>query len=193
MASRSERRRRDDPADRQDHGEHVPGQLLHRTRELLCAGARGRTLEVGVGSGRNLPFYPPQVRLTAIDPDPQKVERAREHAAELALPGRFLVGDMQDLDFPDHSFDTVMCTLTLGAVEDQEQGMREMYRVLEPGGRLLMVDRVGRVRFPLSFFEQRRRNPRQLPRRLAVDAGFRVGHHDRLLLGTIERVVAHRP
>ncbi|GHD18079.1 class I SAM-dependent methyltransferase [Nocardiopsis kunsanensis] len=193
MASRSERRHRDDPADRQDHGEHVPGHLLHRTRELLCAGARGRTLEVGVGSGRNLPFYPPQVRLTAVDPDPRKIERAREHAADLALPGHFLIGDVQDLDFPDRSFDTVMCTLTLGVVEDQEQGMREMYRVLEPGGRLLMVDRIGRTRFPFRFFQRRRGNPRRLPREVAVEAGFRVGHHDRLLLGTIERVVAHRP
>ncbi|MBE2999895.1 class I SAM-dependent methyltransferase [Nocardiopsis sp. HNM0947] len=193
MASRSERRHRVDPADRQDHGERVPGPVLHRTRELLCAGARGRTLEVGVGSGRNLPFYPPQVRLTAIDTDPAKIERAREHAAELALPGRFLVGDVQDLDFPDRSFDTVMCTLTLGAVDDQAAAMREMYRVLEPGGRLLMVDRIGRARLPFRLVEQRRRNPRRLPREVAVEAGFRVGHHDRLMLGTIERVVAHRP
>ncbi|WP_306366318.1 class I SAM-dependent methyltransferase [Nocardiopsis sp. CC223A] len=169
------------------------GPSLRRTREILCAGARERTLEVGVGSGANLRYYPPQVRLTAIDPDPAALASARKHAEELGLVARFAEGDARSLHFSDESFETVVCTLALGAVDGREEALREMYRVLVPGGRLLAAERIGRPRLPARLWERRRENPRRAPREAAAEAGFRVGHHDRLLFGTVERLVAHRP
>ncbi|MBB6118703.1 class I SAM-dependent methyltransferase [Nocardiopsis algeriensis] len=178
---------------RRDRGEILEGIALRHTREILCAGARGRTLEVAVGSGPNLRHYPPQIRLTALDADAEALALARERAEELGLPARFLEGDVQALDLPDESFETVMCTFALDAIPDQERALREMYRVLAPGGRLLMADRIEYARFPGRLLERRRERPRRLPRDVAVDAGFRVGHHDRLFFGLVERVVAHRP
>lgn len=176
-----------------EHGERFQTPAMRRTREILCAGARGETLEVAVGTGRNLPHYPPQVRLTAVDLSPQLLDRARARAEELGMAARFLEGDVQELDFPDRTFDTVLCTLAMCSVPDQSRAMAQMYRVLVPGGRLLMVDHIEYARLPGRLVEQRRSHPRRLPREVAVEAGFEVGHHDRLFLGLVERVVAHRP
>jgi SAM-dependent methyltransferase len=176
-----------------EHSERFQSPAMRRTREILCAGARGETLEVAVGTGRNLPYYPPQVRLTAIDLSPQMLDRARERAEELGRAARFLEGDAQELAFPDRTFDTVLCTLAMCSVPDQRRALAEMYRVLVPGGRLLMVDHIEYALLPGRLLERRRRNPRRLPREVAVEAGFEVGHHDRLFLGLVERVVAHRP
>lgn len=195
MDSRTEhtRRRWDRLAACYDRSERFQSPALRHTREILCAGARGHTLEVAVGTGRNLSHYPPQVRLTAIDISPQMLARARARADELGVSVRLLEGDVQALDFPDQIFDTVMCTLAMCAVPDQYRALSEMYRVLVPGGRLLMVDHIEYARFPGSLVEQRREHPRRLPREVATEAGFEVGHHDRLLFGLVERVVAHRP
>ncbi|NKY96818.1 class I SAM-dependent methyltransferase [Nocardiopsis alborubida] len=187
------RRRWDRMAAYCEHSEHFQSPAMRRTREILCAGARGETLEVAVGTGRNLAYYPPQVRLTAVDVSPRMLDRARERAEELGRTVRFVEGDAQELDFPDRAFDTVLCTLAMCSVPDQLRALTEMYRVLTPGGRLLMVDHIEYARMPGRLVERRRENPRRLPREVAVEAGFEVGHHDRLFLGLVERVVAHRP
>ncbi|MCY9785498.1 methyltransferase domain-containing protein [Nocardiopsis sp. EMB25] len=180
-------------AARYDLSEALEGPVLRRTREILCAGARGRTLEVAIGTGRNLRHYPPQVELTGIDLSPEMLDRARERADGLGRPVRLVEGDAQRMEFPDRSFETVVSTLSLCAVPDQRRALEEMYRVLVPGGRLLLVDHVEYTRFPATLLERRREHPRRLPREVASEVGFEVGHHDRLLLGLVERVVAHRP
>lgn len=176
-----------------EHNGRFQSPAMLRTREVLCAGARGNTLEVAVGTGRNLPYYPPQIRLTAIDPDPEMLDRARERAEELGMVARFAESDTQELKFADQTFDTVLCTLAMCAVPDQERALSEIHRVLVPGGRLLMVDHIEYALFPGRHVERLRENPRRLPREVAVEVGFEVGHHDRLFLGLVERVVAHRP
>ncbi|SHJ30233.1 Ubiquinone/menaquinone biosynthesis C-methylase UbiE [Nocardiopsis flavescens] len=168
------------------------GPALRRTREILCAGARERTLEVGVGTGANLRYYPPQVRLTAIDTDSAALASARKRSEELGLVARFTEGDALSLDFPDEGFETVVCMLALDTVDDRARALREMYRVLVPGGRLLAAERIPRARL-LPRLSARRREHRRAPREEAAEAGFRVGHHDRLFFGTVERMVAHRP
>ncbi|WP_159940692.1 MULTISPECIES: class I SAM-dependent methyltransferase [unclassified Nocardiopsis] len=195
MDARTEhtRRRWDRVASHVEHSERFQSPVMRRTREILCAGARGDTLEVAVGTGANLPHYPPQIRLTAIDTSPEMLDRARERARRLGVVARFLEGDAQNLEFPDQSFDTVLCTLAMCAVADQRRALSEMYRVLVPGGRLLMVDHIEYARLPGRLVERLREHPRRLPREVAVEAGFEVGHHDRLFLGMVERVVAHRP
>lgn len=176
-----------------EHGERFQTPAMRRTREILCAGARGETLEVAVGTGRNLPYYPPQVRLTAIDLSPEMLDRARSRAKELGMAAHFTEGDAQELAFADQTFDTVLCTLAMCSVPDQRRALAEMYRVLAPGGRLLMVDHIEYTRLPARLVERRREHPRRLPREVAAEVGFEVGHHDRVFLGLLERVVAHRP
>ncbi|MBR8740709.1 class I SAM-dependent methyltransferase [Nocardiopsis sp. MG754419] len=195
MDARTEKARRlwEHRAGRHDLGGHCEHVAIRNTRELLCGGARGRTLDVAVGTGRNLRFYPPQVALTGLDPSPDMIERTREKAEELGRPITLVEGDAQRLSFDDRSFETVVCTLSLCTIPDQERALREMYRVLVPGGRLLMVDHIEYTRMPLLLRERRREHPRRLPREVAREVGFEVGHHDRLFFGMVERVVAHRP
>ncbi|RKS05289.1 phosphatidylethanolamine N-methyltransferase /phosphatidyl-N-methylethanolamine N-methyltransferase [Nocardiopsis sp. Huas11] len=182
--------RRAAACDRWGRAERV---ALRSSRELLCSGARGRTLEVAVGTGRNLEYYPPGVELTGIDVSAAMLARARRRAEEVGRRVALVEADAQDLPFEEESFDTVLCTLSMCAIPDQGRALAEMYRVLVPGGRLLMVDHIEYARAPLRWIERRRAHPRGLPRDLALAAGFAVGHHDRLFLGLVERLVAHRP
>ena len=119
--------------------------------------------------------------------------KAREKAEELGRSITLVEGDAQSLTFADGSFETVVCTLSLCTIPDQERALREMHRVLVPGGRLLLVDHIEYTRLPLRLRERRREHPRRLPREVAREVGFEVGHHDRLFFGMVERVVAHRP
>ncbi|MEV2277591.1 class I SAM-dependent methyltransferase [Nocardiopsis sp. NPDC049922] len=176
-----------------DLGRALQGPALRRTREILCAGARGRTLEVAIGTGRNLRHYPPQIHLTGIDPNPEALARTRERADALGRPVHLAEGDAGRLEFPDACFDTVVSILALGSAPDRRAALAEMFRVLVPGGRLLLADRIEYARFPARLVEARREHPRRLPREVALEVGFEVGHHDRLLFGLVERMVAHRP
>src|SRR6266581_8974063 len=85
--------------------------LFEAGRQWVCSKAIGDVLEVAIGTGRNLPFYPPNVRLTAIEFSPAMLEIARRRAAELGRPVDLGLGDAQALDLPDPAFDTVVCTL----------------------------------------------------------------------------------
>ena len=176
-----------------DTGSRLEPSSIRRTRRLLCGGARGRTLEVAVGTGINLEYYPPQVVLTGVDLSPAMLARARERAEEQGRPVHLMEGDAQRLAFADQSFDTVLCALALCTIPDQERALAEMHRVLVPGGRLLLVDHIEYTRFPFRLRERLRKHPRRLPRAVAEEVGFEVGHHDRLMMGMVERVVAHRP
>lgn len=167
--------------------------LIRNSRELLCSGARGRTLEVAVGTGRNLEHYPPGVDVTGIDLSQEMLARARARAEGLGRHVALVEADARSLPFDDRSFDTVVCTLSMCAIPDQGRALAEMYRVLVPGGRLLMVDHIEYARAPMRWIERRREHPRGLPRTLALEAGFAVGHHDRMFFGLVERMVAHRP
>jgi ubiquinone/menaquinone biosynthesis C-methylase UbiE len=176
-----------------DRGLRLEHAAIRDTRALLCAGARGRVLDVAVGTGHNLEYLPPSVEVTGIDLSPEMLGRARERAETLGRPVTLVEGDAQDLPFGDGSFETVVCTLSMCAIPDQRRALAEMYRVLVPGGRLLMVDHIEYTRAPLRWIERLREHPRALPRELALEAGFAVGHHDRLFFGLVERMVAHRP
>ncbi|GHC75695.1 ubiquinone/menaquinone biosynthesis methyltransferase [Nocardiopsis terrae] len=195
MDARTEKARKlwDDRSGSYDSGGRYEPPAILRTRALLCGGARGRTLEVAVGTGRNLEYYPPQVKLTGLDLSPAMLSRARDRAEEQGRPVSLVEGDAQQMSFADRSFDTVVCVLALCAVPDQERALAEMHRVLVPGGRLLLVDHIEYTRFPFRLRERLRKHPRRLPRAVAEEVGFEVGHHDRLLLGLVERLVAHRP
>jgi ubiquinone/menaquinone biosynthesis C-methylase UbiE len=99
-------------------------------------------LEVGVGTGKNLPFYPKGLDLTAIDLTPGMLKFARQRAAELDVEVSLQLGDVQRLDFPDAAFDEVVATFVLCSVPDPVAGLREVARVLKPDGRLLLLEHV---------------------------------------------------
>ena len=97
-------------------------------------------LEVGVGTGKNLPYYPHDVKVTAIDLSPRMLERARRRASVLGLEVELREMDVQDLAFPDHVFDTLFATFVFCSVPDPVLGLRELRRVCKPGGRLLLLE-----------------------------------------------------
>ncbi|MGH2980608.1 MAG: class I SAM-dependent methyltransferase, partial [Solirubrobacterales bacterium] len=118
--------------------------LTEMRRELL-RGARGRTLELGAGTGHNLEHYTDSVsELTLTEPDPHMAKRLRRRLQDAVLPFTAEVADAgaERLPFPDSSFDTVACTLVLCTVPDPRQAATEIARVLKPDGELLVIEHV---------------------------------------------------
>jgi ubiquinone/menaquinone biosynthesis C-methylase UbiE len=171
-------------------------------REWVCAQARGDVLEVAVGTGRNLAFYPGDVRLTGIDLSAAMLAIARTRAAELGREADLREGDAQALPFPDASFDTVVCTLGLCGIPDDRAAIAEMHRVLRPGGTVLLLDHIGSHHKVLHLAQRllEKITVRQLgdyqtrrPLPLVEQAGFVVQRRERLKAGTVERLAAVKP
>ncbi|SIO84833.1 class I SAM-dependent methyltransferase [Nocardiopsis sp. JB363] len=182
----------DRAANTYDRGERLQRLLVGRTRERLCARARGRVLEVAVGSGHNLPYYPGGVELSGVDLSPEMLARARERATRSGLQVDLREDDAQDLGFADSDFDTVVCALAFCVIPDQRRALEQMRRVLRPGGLLLLVDHIEYTRWPGRKREERKANPRRLPRAIAQEVGFTVLEHGRTVFGLVEHVVASR-
>jgi ubiquinone/menaquinone biosynthesis C-methylase UbiE len=110
-------------------------------RKKLWALAVGpRVLEVGVGTGLNIAFWPSHLEIIATDFAPRMLERARERAAALGLAADLRLADVQALDFRDGEFDTAVATCVFCSVPDAIQGLRELRRVVRPGGQILLLE-----------------------------------------------------
>src|SRR6266540_3631587 len=102
-----------------------------------------RVLEVGVGTGKNMEFWPKDCKVTAIDLTPGMLEIARKRADSLHRQGDDLfLADVQHLDLPSGIFDTVVATFVFCSVPDPVQGLREIGRVLRPEGQILLLEHV---------------------------------------------------
>jgi ubiquinone/menaquinone biosynthesis C-methylase UbiE len=112
-------------------------------RQELLAAARGDVLEIGGGTGANLPFYNGAVRtLTVTEPERPMARRLEKHMQESRPDAKLLRAPAEDLPFNDASFDAVVSTLVLCTVDDQPRALREVRRVLRPGGKLLFMEHV---------------------------------------------------
>jgi ubiquinone/menaquinone biosynthesis C-methylase UbiE len=121
---------------------------LGRLRRRLWDEVQGqRVLEVGVGTGRNLPYYPPRSRVVAIDLSPGMLRRAVQRAERLGRQVDFMLADAQRLPFREDSFDVVTATCVFCSVPDPVQGLRELRRVSRPEGSTLLLEHV-RARNP---------------------------------------------
>lgn len=119
-----------------------------RRRRRLLSLARGDVLEVGIGTGRNLECYPRGIELTGIDVSGRMLERAQGRAGRLSLDVRLERADVQELPWPDRSFDTVVATCVFCSVADPIRGLQEVQRVVKSDGQVLLLEHVrptGRV------------------------------------------------
>jgi phosphatidylethanolamine/phosphatidyl-N-methylethanolamine N-methyltransferase len=127
-----------------------------RWRRLVFERVEGeRVLEVGVGTGKNLDFYPQGKRSTAIDFSPSMLERARRKAGGMAVAVELLEMDVQNLSFEKHAFDTVVATFVFCSVPDPVKGLEEIRRVCRKNGRIILLEHVRPSgRFPGRLFDR---------------------------------------
>jgi ubiquinone/menaquinone biosynthesis C-methylase UbiE len=164
--------------------------------------ARGETLEIGFGTGLNLPYYPQTVtRLIAIDSESMLEDRVEKRVADCPFPVTRMKLDAQGrLPFEDHTFDTAVTTLTLCSIPDTAAALREIRRALKPEGRFVFFEH-GRSDDPKVARRQDRFNPIQniigagcnMNRKideLIENAGFEIMTLDRFLLPHAPRILA---
>ena len=176
--------------------------LFAGNREWVCGKAEGEVLEIAAGTARNLPFYPDQLSVTAVELSPEMAQLGRDRATALGRELDMRVGDAEALDFPAESFDTVVCTVGLCTIPDDAAAIREATRVLRPGGRLLLAEHV-RSPNPLVRAVQTLLDP--LTFRFGGDhllrepldhlraEGFELEQIDRRRAGWVELISARRP
>jgi len=176
--------------------------LFRGGREWIGTRAQGRILDVAIGTGRNLPHYPPDATVTGIDLSPAMLEIARQRAADLGIDLDLRTGRAEHLPFNDNTFDTVVCALSLCTIPEPAAAIAEMQRVLVPGGHLLLIDHIRSSWPPIAVAQwllERITIPaagehftrRQLP--LVKAAGFDLVEVERMKAGTVERIHARKP
>ncbi|MGZ4957995.1 MAG: class I SAM-dependent methyltransferase [Methylomonas sp.] len=121
----------------------LEGLLFRRLRKKLWSQADGaHILEVGVGTGKNFPFYPPGARVTAVDFSPKMLEQAQRKRDRKQIAVDLALMDVQSLCYADNCFDTVVASFVFCSVPQPRKGLKEMHRVLKPGGQLLLLEHV---------------------------------------------------
>jgi ubiquinone/menaquinone biosynthesis C-methylase UbiE len=166
-----------------------------RWRQWLVGGARGRTLDLGCGTGRNLPLLPPDARAVALDPSPEALQRARRRAPAVPL----VQARAEALPFRDGAFDTILSGLVFCSVAEPGRGLSEVRRVLRSDGQLRMLEHVRAVtpwRARLQDLIQPAWtwiaggcHPNRDTETTLARAGFHV--HERRAQGTMRRLGAH--
>jgi ubiquinone/menaquinone biosynthesis C-methylase UbiE len=115
----------------------------HAWRRELWASVTGHVvLEIGAGTGKSIPFYPRRAKVIATDISDRMLDRARRRADRLGARVKLERADVQQLPYPSESFDTVVGTFVFCSVPDPLLGLREVVRVLRPGGQLLLLEHV---------------------------------------------------
>jgi len=171
--------------------QHILG--VARLRKKLFSAARGKILDVACGTGLNFPMFAPGSEVTAVDLSPKMLELARESSAGRALKLKLAVMDAGQLEFDDHSFDTVVSALSTCTFPDPIRALQEMKRVCRPDGRILLLEH-GHSNWPWFANYQDRHEYQhyedhagcrwnQDPAELVRSAGLRVVRVQRSVLG----------
>ena len=120
----------------------LAARQLNPRRRSVAGGARGRILEIGIGTAQNAPFYSSAATVVGIDPDPAMLARGARRIQETADDLHLVAASGDALPFKDHTFDDAVVTLVLCSVDSQEQVLHEVRRILKPGGRLHFLEHV---------------------------------------------------
>lgn len=169
-------------------------QRLGPHKQRLFAKIRGATLMVAAGTGNDFRFFPPEQSIIAIDISPRMLERAAAKAAHYPGTIELRQMDVTQLPFPENTFDTVVTVCTFCSVPKPVAGLRELYRVLKPGGQILMFEhvrsRIGPVGvfLDLMTFFSRRMGP-DLNRDTVGNvekAGFRIRREENVYLDIVK-------
>jgi ubiquinone/menaquinone biosynthesis C-methylase UbiE len=170
-------------------------------RAWACSQARGQVLEIAIGTGLNLPFYPADIEITGIDVSPAMLEVARRRAQSLGRRVELVIGDAQALPFPDQRFDTVVSTIALCSIPDDRQAVAETWRVLRPGGRFVALEHVRSPNIVIRGLERllesytvhaQADHLLREPLETAQAAGFSIEYLKRQKLGIVERLITRK-
>jgi ubiquinone/menaquinone biosynthesis C-methylase UbiE len=184
-----------------DWVEGIPDLLgLSRLRRRLLKRASGKVLEVAVGTGKNLQFYPSDCQVIALDVSNEMLNVARRRAANLSMAVSFLLGDAEKLPFPDKSFDTVVSSLTTCTFPNPVAALREMRRVCKSEGKILLLEHGRSDSEWLGRFQDRTADPlaKQLgchwnrePLELVRKAGLNIISANRIFFGLFHEIEAN--
>jgi ubiquinone/menaquinone biosynthesis C-methylase UbiE len=167
----------------------------------LFAKMTGRCFMVAAGTGNDFRYFPPGLTITAIDVSPGMAERARKKALEYSGALDVRVMDVQGLEFPEATFDTAVTACTFCSVPDPIHGLREVYRCLKPGGRLLMFEHVRSRCGPIALMQDlmtpisRRIGPEMNRDTVGnvLRAGFELCREENVYLDVVKAIEARRP
>jgi ubiquinone/menaquinone biosynthesis C-methylase UbiE len=132
---------------------------LRERRRKVLSGARGRTIDIGAGTGANLGLFPAETEVVMAEPDPHMTKRLRQKLAEFGSKVELVEAGAEELPFEDSSFDTAVFTLVLCTVPDPHTALAEAARVLKPGGQLLFVEHVRAVDPGVARWQDRLETP----------------------------------
>ena len=138
--------------------ELISERTFSRWRKRLLARTKGEVLEVGVGTGKNFPYYPESVDVTGLDIADKMLLHARLRGEKLGFPVHLMEGDVQSLPFPENSCDTAIATFVFCSVPNPVLGLKELGRVVRPGGEILLLEHV-RIDKPVIGFIMDIMNP----------------------------------
>lgn len=115
---------------------------LKKWRINIAKELKGKILEVGVGTGKNIEYYPEKADITAIDFSGKMLEKARNRAVKFNKKVDLLLMDAQNMEFPDNTFDMVFTTCVFCSVTDPVKGLKEIRRICKPDGKIIMLEHV---------------------------------------------------
>lgn len=172
---------------------------LSRLRRMLLQGASGQVLEVAVGTGKNLAYYPRDGRIIALDLSSEMLKVARNRAAKLSMPVSFLVADAESLPFRDNTFDTVVSSLSTCTFPNPVASLQQMARVSRASGKILLLEHGRSDREPLGRWQDRHADQfakplgchwNREPLNMLRAAGLKIKTAQRSFLGIFHQIVA---
>jgi ubiquinone/menaquinone biosynthesis C-methylase UbiE len=183
-----------------DWVEGVPEVLgVNRLRQRIMQRANGKVLEVAIGTGKNLPYYPSGCRIIGVDTSTEMLAIARKRASPLQLELSLLLANAEALPFSDETFDTVVSSLSTCTFPDPVTALKEMARVCRPTGKVLLLEHGRSNREWLARFQDRTadRHAKQLGchwNRNSLDlvrrAGLKIKKVQRVFFGIFHQIEA---